>query len=64
MLKDEPRPLGLKQEYSSTVDAASDLTGGGTEDGADEVMPADEDDMEEEVVGELPPPLWLSTVSL
>lgn len=50
MLGDEPEQ---KPETSSAADQASDLTGGATEDGADVEMPADEDDMEEEVVGAL-----------
>lgn len=49
MLGDEP---AVKRGTSSAADRDSDLTGGLTEDGADVDMPADEDDMEEEVVGE------------
>ena len=52
MLKDEPGQHGLKQETSSAAQSASDLTGGPTDDGADEDLAADEDDMEEEIVGE------------
>ena len=49
MLSDEPE---LKPDASSAADRTSDMTGGATEDGMDDMLPADEDDMEEEVVGE------------
>lgn len=49
MLRDEAE---VQPDTSSAADRASDMTGEHTEDGADEELPADEDDMEEEIVGE------------
>ena len=48
MLNDEAE---MKPDISSAADRASDMTGEATEDGADEELPADEDDMKEEIVG-------------